>query len=548
MSDPRKEYSIEDSPLMRPLYHQRSDAAVNSSSSNKTVRSATRILPRPATEKAAVLQNLTTSFDTTLQNYANVNTANRSLNRQSLGFNQSIISSDTSFTATPAATPATSTRATSTPAVQQHVGATPPHQSSLQPTQWEMLNQHMLQQNEMMRAMQRRMEQFELQMQLSHTQSSPVQGTPVPRLPEPFAERGENIARLARYNGPTPFDCVNARRDFRVLRNFVSEMELWFNTTGVSTASPDSFTMARMKLKGDAQVWVNNMLKSGQSIGTWVRLKELLENRYQPVNLDGYHLDRLVELRCHDGDIMSFNDGFRTHVDASSIGHNFRYLFELYRRGLEKSRNTRWLVTQLNQAEDDGKFSDMNEVYNYAEKCQRLFSRGPPTERMNSSRYPMLTNGATRTASEGGEERSEKSTALTFYTPNNRQPAGFNERSGQFYTPNNHQSAGFKPRLNNVEAEMELQSDLPEELADEEEVGDDQRHDDVTVGSDANDGVYLNAMKFFDTSRKFNPSGTPEQVEKDRVNNACFVCHKAGHQARNCSERPKQQVAPPKKW
>jgi hypothetical protein len=99
--------------------------------------------------------------------------------------------------------------------------------------------------------------------------------------------------------------------------------------------------------------------------------------------------------------------------------------------------------------------------------------------------------------------------------------------------------------------ETDAHENLDDEFADEskyDEVEEENGPDVVSTEATASDNVYLNAMKFFDTSRRFNPSGTPEQVEKDRLNNACFVCHKAGHQARQCPDRPKQAQNEKKKW
>jgi hypothetical protein len=515
MSEPRSEFMLSDSPLV-PLHPQ---LAATNPSATETLRPQTRVLSRSTADKAAVLQNLTSSFETTMPDpYANVNTNRhgRSMNRQSLGLNQSIISGEASFAATPGASVSTTQL--------RMTGSPPSQRAGIAPTPLvDVINQ----QNEIMRVMQRRLEQLE-------KQAAPAQSAPVPRLPEPFAERGENLARLARFNGPTPFDGANARRDFRVLRSFIMEMELWFSSTGVSPKSMDSFTMARMKLKGEAAVWMGTLLNSGHTVGSWDRLKALLKKRYESQHQDGFHLLKMINLRCRDGDIMSFNNEFMTHIDMLSYAsESFKYAFELYRLALEQSSNTRWLVTQLNEAEDEGKFSQMNEVYNYTERCQSLFSRGAPNmlnrmDRSSSSRYPMLKGGANHSHSEGGVDGADR-----------------------YRTPSNRPRSGFPSQLNNVGVETDAHENLDDEFADEskyDEVEEENGPDVVSTEATASDNVYLNAMKFFDTSRRFNPSGTPEQVEKDRLNNACFVCHKAGHQARQCPDRPKQAQNEKKKW
>lgn len=352
-----------------------------------------------------------------------------------------------------------------------------------------------------------------------------------------------NFANVYKTGPRRPFvGDSNALRDHRVLDSFIHEMDNWFRLSGMAETDTQSVDWVLTKLEGNALIWLHTLIKRGdKGVTHWQGIRTKLRERYQSHVQDDTLIDELTSMRYIPGQMMRLVDEYlQTYSRLSYGGESEKMAMGIFKNILANSPNARWILTQINNMNQMKPFTTLMALLDYALACERNIAA-----QKNSNPSPL--NRHLRNQPYGQVPHRSGSTMPALPPPPSRGalPArpqgGFSSPFPRSEIPRPNFSS---PQLHNLEAD-EYEGGGDEVDYDPVAHDGDEIDTAPAVHEDPEDAVALNAMRAFALSTRVNPANTVEQTAQDRRNKACFLCHQAGHFARECP-RQSQGSAKPK--
>jgi hypothetical protein len=322
-----------------------------------------------------------------------------------------------------------------------------------------------------------------------------------------------------------------------VLIGFISQMERYLAAIKVPLNSTDSLNIGTMNLKDGALLWYDhevrttNQLPNGQekdkrTINNWLQLKAALLHRYQPIAQEQMSLDSLLDI-SYRGDVTVYNDAFLNHLSQMESYNNpecEKMIMGIYLKGITRATGTVYLATSLKSAIADGKATTLLELQARALLAQSNLGKTGSQNRI----------AAATVSGPGGPPRSfafqnnwrNNNNARPAPSPGYSTPAKVNNINVEDEYEDNQQ----QQKLNHLDAstaalqyELEFEHGPSFHTEPNEEIAD-----------DPDSTSFLNAIKFYEKSKKYNFALSAEQVAERRKANSCFNCGLPGHFARDC--------------
>ena len=321
------------------------------------------------------------------------------------------------------------------------------------------------------------------------------------------------------------------------LYKFETELEIYLDAAKISYDDPESLSVALSYLKDHALMWFTNIRRHDPSkIKTWKDLKQALDDRYLPKAQEQISLNDLLDVK-YKGSIEVYNNEFMNQLlflPNLYDQNNEKFVMGLYAKGI-KGRGTTYLSNVVQNAINRGEAKNINELMSQvqlAEQSMKLAADNSGNSFRNKvgrNYYPLNFKSSNNNSNASSSDSHYS--PVRFQTPQKPATARFNNITGDAVT--NDESDGLNDYsyeeevLHHVDAGAELDNELGVNASDGSN-GDEQIEDGES---------FLNAIRIYEKAKKANPKLSPQELERRKRNNTCFVCNKPGHFANKCSNR-----------
>jgi hypothetical protein len=368
------------------------------------------------------------------------------------------------------------------------------------------------------------------------------------------------------------------------LLGYMNQMEIYLLALGVKEESAESLTHALLTLRDDALMWYQAYKKRNvgglDDITCWKNLKQELIKRYQPADQEQTSMDQLLNISYRDN-INRYNNDFNrllTQIPSLNDPQVDTIVQRFYLKGLQGSGSTYLLTAVRTAMSGDRKCRNVMELMRHAAvaesnlKASRTSAAGSSAKVSSGRRNYYVPPPRFPSAS-----RSYPSPGYRYSTP--PRPSFSSRFSGSpsvtprpsnFASPG--QGQGASPRVHLMEGDQtdevngedeseEISQDLctspelhqvsvnwQEEMADGagngqnecELNGQAEEKESETMGREEMDPAsyaVLQMVQQYEQTKQRNPNMSPEEFAELKKKNACYLCKRNGHYAKECPSR-----------